>query len=153
MRFLKTRYLTSIFIIFPLTVSAESLMPELFNEPIPGCSIAESSAWQKYIFTSTLPYITYPKVAQMRGWEGSGLASLDVNADGVAFERRLIKSTGYQILDMTMLDVLAKITKAPKTFPKLECATDHSKPISIAIPFSFRLREPTIFDGPEFRKH
>jgi len=136
----------------PLICPAESLIPELFNLPIPGCTVEESLKWKENIYISFSTSISYPKAAQMRGWEGSGLASLDVSPNGLASESKLVKSTGYKMLDMAVLSGLAKMIQVPKAFPELECATDLRKPISIALPFTFSLRQPTEFDIRKFNK-
>ena len=52
----------------------------------------------------------YPAEAVRNGWEGQAIADLTVNELGAVTECRIVKSTGYQVLDAATCNLI--ITRA-----------------------------------------
>ena len=77
----------------------------------------------------------YPEEAKQNGQEGSAIVQVLVDADGTIAETKLLKSSGYEILDNAGLDAAREWTFSP--------AEHEGKPVKVwvSIPFSFNLKE------------
>ena len=75
----------------------------------------------------------YPKVAQMRGWQGEAIIQILVDANGKVLESRIHTSSGFDILDKQAIKMVneANLPLPPEAL--------RNKPISVLIPISFKL--------------
>lgn len=59
----------------------------------------------------------YPRIAQVRGLQGSVRIRIIVSAEGLASETILLKSSGHQVLDQAAIDVTSKWRFKKKSSP------------------------------------
>ena len=76
----------------------------------------------------------YPKVAQMRGWEGDCLLDLKLDGSGNVLSARVKESSGHEVLDNQALEMVRKA--APFPAPP-EVLRDRS--FNLTVPVSFKL--------------
>ena len=76
----------------------------------------------------------YPRIAQMRGWQGTVRIKLEVDANGVVTSSTVSESSNFEALDKQALEMASKVTPLP-TRPE---ALRH-RPFSITVPVVFRL--------------
>lgn len=72
---------------------------------------AENFAYIKKIIEKNL---TYPRRAQRMGWTGRVVVSFDVLKNGHVRDIRIIKSTGYDLLDSNLVETIQKVEPFPK---------------------------------------
>lgn len=75
-------------------------------------------------------HINYPPIARRMGWEGKVLVSFVLEPNGDIRDLKVLKSSGYEVLDKEALDA---IRRSYKDFPK--------PPVSVVVklPINFRL--------------
>ena len=81
-------------------------------------------------------YKQYPKIAQMRGWQGDVIVELQLDGNGKLKSKKILKGSGYDILDKQALDMVEKA--AP--FPVPPEAFRGSN-FTIKVPIPFKLEE------------
>jgi len=72
---------------------------------------AENFAYIKKIIEKNL---SYPRRAQRMGWTGRVVVSFDVLKNGHVRDIRIIKSTGYDLLDSNLVETIQKVEPFPK---------------------------------------
>lgn len=77
----------------------------------------------------------YPRRAQSRRQEGTGLLFFVVNADGSVAETRLHSSSGYDLLDREILAILDRVGKLPPIPQEMGVAR-----LEVVVPVNFGLR-------------
>jgi len=106
--------------------------------PPPGPSQADLDAarrgYAERLARAIAQHKKYPRVAQMRGWQGEVLVDLKLNDRGAVLESRIERSSGYEILDKQALEMVAKAApfEAPPDILK-------SSIFNIQVPVSFKL--------------
>lgn len=65
------------------------------------------------IHRSIQEHFVYPPFAQKQGWEGEVLVALQLSAEGEISDIRVVRSSGYRILDDDALLILRKIGSIP----------------------------------------
>ncbi len=76
----------------------------------------------------------YPRIAQMRQWQGTTLLQLEIAADGRLLEGRVLSSSGHDVLDRQALDMLRAAQPLPP--PPVSLA---GRPLVVNVPVVFRL--------------
>lgn len=79
-------------------------------------------------------YKQYPRIAQMRGWEGEVILELQLDANGVLTSSRIYQSSNRESLDQQALEMVKKASPFP-----LPPASLRGRSFSILVPVSFRL--------------
>lgn len=78
-------------------------------------------------------YFYYPPLAQRRGWEGEVRVGLHVTADGRLTAIRLLKSSGYRVLDQAAMRSLEHVAALPEVGARIRGGMD------IELPIEYRL--------------
>jgi protein TonB len=65
------------------------------------------------VLHSVRRYFVYPPFAQRAGWEGEVIVAFRINPDGEIRDVRLIRSSGYTLLDEDALLILRRIGSIP----------------------------------------
>jgi protein TonB len=65
------------------------------------------------LFTALRPHFYYPPVARQQGWQGEVRLALRVGADGLLTRVRIVRSSGYGILDQAALRSLGRLQHLP----------------------------------------
>jgi len=81
-------------------------------------------------------YLRYPALARERGWEGTVLVGVAVASDGMLTSARLLRSSGYPLLDEASLTSLRRIHSLG-----VETARLGSEPVEVILPIRFRLAD------------
>ncbi|MBI4985160.1 MAG: energy transducer TonB [Rhodocyclales bacterium] len=76
----------------------------------------------------------YPRVAQLRQWQGTSLLQLELAADGRLLDVRVLSSSGHEILDRQALEMV----RAATPLPPLPAAFG-SRSVTVDVPVVFRL--------------
>jgi protein TonB len=78
----------------------------------------------------------YPKLAQMRGWQGEVIVELQLDGNGKLKSKKIIQSSGHDVLDRQALDMVEKAAPFP-----LPPETLRGNSFSIKVPIPFKLEE------------
>lgn len=87
------------------------------------------------LHTSLARHFDYPYVARLRGWEGSVLLAFIVQASGNLNDIRIIRSSGFAVLDDSAVDSLKKVQQLPEAVAWLQ-----GRDIEMQLPVIYRLR-------------
>lgn len=74
----------------------------------------------------------YPKIAQMRGWEGEAIVELVLDSSGKIKSKKIAQSSGFEALDKQALEMVDKAVPFP-TPP--EALRSNSFTITVPVPF------------------
>ena len=78
----------------------------------------------------------YPRIAQMRGWQGEIIIDLKIDGQGNLIKAKIKKGSGFKILDTEGIDMVKRASPFPKPPKELE-----SKIFNVIVPISFKLQE------------
>ena len=79
-------------------------------------------------------YKQYPKIAQMRGWQGTVIADLEIDSKGSVMSVKIKKSSTYEVLDNEALEMIKKASPFPPPPENLR-----GKNFNVLVPISFKL--------------
>ena len=79
-------------------------------------------------------YKQYPKIAQMRGWQGTVIADLEIDSKGTVISIKIKKSSTYEVLDNEALEMIKKASPFPAPPESLR-----GKNFNVLVPISFKL--------------
>ncbi|MFM9836588.1 MAG: energy transducer TonB [Methylophilaceae bacterium] len=77
---------------------------------------------------------SYPKIAQMRGWEGQVMLDLKIDGNGNVLSAKVRDTSGHEALDNQALEMVRKASPFPAPPDALR-----SRTFSISVPVSFKL--------------
>jgi len=109
-------------------------------EPVPVAVVATPSPALLAGYGSSISrllarYREYPRVAAMRGWEGTVTMRLTVGANGRLTEAQVDASSGHTVLDAQALEMVKRIAELP---PPPEGLRDRE--FAVLVPVEFRLQ-------------
>jgi protein TonB len=76
----------------------------------------------------------YPKIAQMRGWQGDIVLEVKLNGDGALISSKIIKGSGFDVLDNEGLEMVKRASPFPLPPEILK-----GKSFTILVPIRFKL--------------
>lgn len=79
-------------------------------------------------------YKSYPKIAQMRGWQGECLLDLKIDGSGNVISANVKESSGHESLDNQALEMVRKASPFPAPPEALR-----GRSFNITVPVSFKL--------------
>jgi periplasmic protein TonB len=88
---------------------------------------AENFAYIKKIIEKNL---SYPPRAQRMGWTGRVVVSFNVAKNGHVLDIRVVKGTGYELLDSNLVETIRKVEPFPR--PPI--------PVTLSIPIVYEIR-------------
>ena len=91
---------------------------------------AEATPWEKQVSKQIAAKQTYPRMAQMRGEEGTARVKIYVGADGSVQRTELVAPSGSIILDREALALPQKAGTLP---------TPPAGPTTVTLPFTWKL--------------
>ncbi|HET6756090.1 MAG TPA: TonB family protein [Burkholderiales bacterium] len=80
-------------------------------------------------------YQRYPRIAQMRGWEGSVQVAIDIGAQGRIAGMKVRQSSGFEVLDKQALEMVKQAIPFPPAPQSLR-----GKEFVVNVPIIFRLK-------------
>jgi protein TonB len=119
----------------PLEAAPAPIMvpPAVPREPeVPPAALL--AGYGKRISDALARYKEYPRIAQLRGWEGSVTMRLRVAPSGRLIDAELHTSSGYDVLDK---QAIAMATRAAQ-LPAPPAGLDGSE-VAVLVPVVFRL--------------
>jgi protein TonB len=78
----------------------------------------------------------YPRIAQMRGWQGTATVALKFGSGNRHLATTLHKSSGHEVLDQQALDMVKDAEPLPNPPERLR-----NRDFSVLVPIVFRLKE------------
>ena len=81
-------------------------------------------------------YKQYPRIAQMKGWQGEVMLELQLDGNGKLKSKKVLKSSGYESLDKQALEMVEQAAPFPTPPEAL-----HGSNFSIKVPVPFKLEE------------
>lgn len=81
-------------------------------------------------------YKQYPRIAQMRNWQGEAMLELQLDANGNLVSSRIHQSSGFEVLDKQALEMVKKASPFPRPPEALR-----GRSFTIQVPVSFRLED------------
>lgn len=78
----------------------------------------------------------YPKIAQMRGWQGEAVVELLLDGNGKLKSKKILTSSGHDVLDKQALDMVEKAAPYPVPPEVLR-----GSQFSIKVPVPFKLQD------------
>lgn len=86
------------------------------------------------LHTSLARHFDYPYVARLRGWEGRVLLAFIVQASGNLNDIRIVRSSGFAVLDDSAVDSLKKVQQLPEAVAWLQ-----GRDVEMQLPVIYRL--------------
>jgi protein TonB len=80
-------------------------------------------------------YKQYPRVAQMRGWQGTSRVELQIDATGTVTAVNIVESSGFEVLDKQAIESVRKALPLPPIPAELR-----GKEFTIVVPMKFSLQ-------------
>ena len=110
-------------------------MPPVSAPPHPRApDSAALAAYGRHLAGAVAAHQRYPRLAQLRQWQGTTLLQLELGADGGVHGMRVVSSSGHEILDKQALDMLRAALPLPALPPALA-----GRALTIDVPVVFRL--------------
>lgn len=85
--------------------------------------------------TDLARHFDYPWLARLRGWEGGVLLAFIVRAGGSLNDVRVVRSSGFAVLDRSAVDSLQKIERIPEAVAWLQ-----GRDIEMQLPIVYHLK-------------
>ena len=79
----------------------------------------------------------YPRIAQSRGWQGDVSVELTLDSDGKLLSKKIVKSSGHDILDQQALEMVDKALPFPEPPEALR-----GSGFTVRVPIPFKLEQP-----------
>jgi protein TonB len=95
---------------------------------------AALNSYNSMLWGRIAKYKLYPKIAQMRGWQGEVIVELLLDGNGKLKSKKIISGSGYDVLDKQALDMIDKAAPFPAPPEALR-----SSSFSITVPIPFKL--------------
>lgn len=76
----------------------------------------------------------YPRIAQLRGWQGTVRLELKIDASGTVTSSTVAESSGFEILDKQALEMVRKASPLPQPPEALR-----GQEFTLIVPVSFKL--------------
>lgn len=112
------------------------------NEPNPSAAVRADEApnevmrseVQTLLLADLRRYFEYPLIARRRGWEGVVRLSVTVQPDGELAAIRIVRSSGYDVLDRSAVAALQRIGQFAQAGERL-----HGRPLELPLSIVYRL--------------
>jgi protein TonB len=117
-------------IIKPADLSQEVITSTTSPEKIKSAK----SDYSNLLANAISKYKQYPKLAQMRGWQGIVIVELEMSPSGAVLSMTIKKSSGYEILDAEAMQMIQRAIPLPAPPESLK-----SKNFTVLVPVSFQL--------------
>jgi len=88
--------------------------------------------YKNALWSSIAKHKKYPRIAQMRGWQGEVMLELSIDGNGKLLNKQITKSSGYNVLDEEALNI---VEKAVPFDPPPEVLKGTRFTIKLGIPF------------------
>ncbi|MCX7189683.1 MAG: energy transducer TonB [Methylotenera sp.] len=119
----------------PSPVPPAPIVPHDPPQPIaPPDTSAARDSYGNTLWGAIGKHKQYPRIAQMRGWQGEAIVELQLDGNGKLKSKKIIQSSGYDALDKQALDMVEKAMPFPAPPEVLRGGS-----FSIKVPIPFKL--------------
>ncbi len=108
--------------------------PAKTNPPNPYDIESAKNQYASMLASEIAKHKQYPRIAQMRGWQGEVLVDLQLDENGIVITNKIHKSSGFEVLDKQALEMATKAAPFPLPPDVLK-----GRPFNLIVPVTFRL--------------
>jgi protein TonB len=124
-------------IVKPEIVKPEPIaLPKKNNNISPSAIKKTIESYSAKLTKSIARQKRYPRIAQMRGWQGEIIINLKIDGQGNLIKAKIKKGSGFKILDTEGMNMVKRASPFPKPPKELE-----SKIFNVIVPISFKLQQ------------
>jgi protein TonB len=108
-------------------------------KPVAPSQVEIDTAHEGYgntLWSAISKYKKYPRIAQMRGWQGEVIVELSLDGNGKLKSKRILQHSGYESLDQQALEMVDKAMPFPAPPEALRGSS-----FTIKVPIPFKLEE------------
>lgn len=109
------------------------LAPQVMAPLVPSSELL--SSYGQMISHALARYREYPRIAQMRGWEGAVTMRLRVAPSGRLIDAKVQTSSGHEVLDQQAMEMVARAGRLPPPPDGLHGREE----VAVMVPIVFRL--------------
>jgi len=116
--------------------SDESIRPNPVRSDVPsiGSEAGDLTAYGRALAGAVATRQRYPRVAQLRQWQGTAVLQLELASDGRLVNVRVLSSSGHEILDRQALEMVREAVPLPPLPAALA-----GRQLTVDVPVVFRL--------------
>ncbi len=118
----------------PQPVPVAETKPRPMPLPPPDLEVVRSN-YGSVLSREFAKHKQYPRVAQMRGWQGTSRIELQIDATGTVTAINILESSGFEILDKQAIESVQKALPLPPIPEELR-----GKDFTIVVPMKFSLQ-------------
>lgn len=118
----------------PQPAPAVETKPRLMPPPPPDLEVVRSN-YGNELSREFAKHKQYPRVARMRGWQGTSRIELQIDATGAVTAINILESSGFEILDKQAIESVQKALPLPPIPEELR-----GKDFTIVVPMKFSLQ-------------
>ena len=108
--------------------------PTQANSDVKNAGEAALNDFSNILARHIAKFKLYPKIAQMRGWQGELVLEVKLNGDGALISSKIVKGSGFDVLDNEGLEMVNRASPFPVPPEILK-----GKSFSILVPIRFKL--------------
>jgi protein TonB len=108
--------------------------PTQANSDVKNAGEAALNDFSNVLARHIAKFKLYPKIAQMRGWQGDIILEVKLNGNGELIASKIVKGSGFDVLDNEGLDMVKRASPFPLPPEILK-----GKSFSILVPIRFKL--------------
>lgn len=123
----------------PAVAAAPVVAPAAVPTPVPAPAPAaldprELAGYGRSVAAVVAQHQRYPRIAQLRQWQGTTMLQLEFSAEGRLLETRVLSSSGHEVLDRQALEMV----RAAQPLPPLPSVLA-GRALVVTVPVVFRL--------------
>jgi len=124
-------------IVKPEIVKPEPIaLPKKNNNISPSAIKKTIESYSAKLTKSIARQRRYPRIAQMRGWQGEIIIDLKIDGQGNLIKAKIKQGSEFKILDTEGMNMVKRASPFPKPPKELE-----SKIFNVVVPISFKLQD------------
>lgn len=120
-------------VVTPIAPPVEAPRPVMRATPSPTDPVS-LAGYGRDVASAVARHQRYPRLAQMRQWQGTALLQLQITAEGKLADARVLSSSGHEILDRQALDMVREAVPLPPLPTALS-----GRALTVDVPVTFRL--------------
>jgi protein TonB len=122
--------------ITPIIEPKEIPLPKIKNTSTPSTIKRTIESYGSILAKAIAKQKKYPRIAQMRGWQGEIIIDLEIDGQGNLIRSKIKKGSEYKILDKEGMAMIKRASPFPKPPKELE-----SRIFNVIVPISFKLQK------------
>ena len=121
--------------IVPIVKPEPITLPKKNNKISPSAIKKVIESYRTKLTKSIARQKRYPRIAQMRGWQGEIIIDLKIDGQGNLIKAKIKQGSKFKILDTEGMNMVKRASPFPKPPKELE-----SKIFNVIVPISFKLQ-------------